>query len=331
MSNEKRPSVCLIYGGRGHESEVSVKGKEHILPLIDKNTYEPFCLFIHKGGSWLIDGREVFPARGGFISKDKNEFYKADCAFPLLHGDFGEDGRVQGALECADIPYVGCDSMAGAICRDKSLVKTISHSLGILTLPHLLILRSEGIDYAIRKCEGSFSYPMFIKPARLGSSVGIGVARSGRELITALTHAFCLGERVIAEPYLEDKRELECGYFSTKGKELFTNPGEILLDGTYDYEKKYLSEDTKLATRADLAPEIGDLVRGYSRRLVRALGVRNISRVDFFLSGGQLYFNEINTMPGFTEGSLYLRMIEAEGFTAAEAINMLIESALVPG
>lgn len=329
MSNEMRPRVCLIYGGRGHESEVSQRGKENIFPLIDREKYDPYPLFIDKSGRWLIEGNEVFPSKGGFFCPETKEFYKADCAFPLLHGDFGEDGRVQGALECADIPYVGCDSQAGAVCRDKSFVKTLAHSLGVPTLPHLLILRGEGIQYALRLCERKFDYPMFIKPSRLGSSVGASSARSKRELVSSITRAFCLGERVIVEPCLDSKRELECGYFSAKGKELFTNPGEILLDGLYDYEKKYLS-DTRLSVRADLDGEYIEQIREYSRRLVRALSVRGLSRVDFFLSGGELYFNEINTMPGFTGESLYLKMIETEGYSARDAINMLIESALTP-
>lgn len=331
MSNEKRANVCLIYGGRGHEREVSVKGKEYILPLIDKEKYEPFTLFIDKGGRWLTDGGEVFPTRGGFYSPEKRKFYKTDCAIPLLHGDFGEDGRVQGALECADIPYVGCDSLAGAICRDKAIVKSVAQSLGIPTLPHLLILRGDGMDYALRRCEATFSYPLFVKPARLGSSVGIGVARSGRELVSALTCAFCLGERVIVEPCLDAKRELECGYFSAKGKELFTNPGEILLDGVYDYEKKYRSDEARLSVRAELCADLSEQIREYSRRLVRALSVRDISRVDYFLSDGELYFNEINTMPGFTPDSLYLKMVEAAGIGEGEAVDLLIEAAIRRG
>ena len=328
MSNEKRPTVALIFGGRGHESEVSIRGKENILPLIDKNTYSVLPIFIDKSGRWLIEEREVYPTKRGFFCPETNEFYRADCAFPLLHGDFGEDGRVQGALECADIPYVGCDSLAGAVCRDKVFVKTVAGSLGIPTLPYLLILRDEGLDYALRLCEGNFDYPMFIKPCRLGSSVGIGAARSGRELVSSLTRAFCLGDRVIVEPLLESKRELECGYFAAKGKVLFTNPGEILLEGLYDYEKKYLS-DTRLSIRADIDTETAERIREYSRRLVRALSVRGLSRVDFFLSGDKLYFNEINTMPGFTSESLYLKMIETQGYSARDAINMLVESALI--
>lgn len=328
MSNERKPTVALIFGGRGHECEVSIKGKEKVFPLIDRNKFDPYPIFIDKSGRWLIGENQVFPSKRGFFCPETKEFYKADCAFPLLHGDFGEDGRVQGALECADIPYVGCDSQAGAVCRDKSFVKTLAHSLGIPTLPHLLILRGEGLDYALRLCEGSFDYPMFIKPCRLGSSVGASSARGRRELVSSLTRAFCLGERVIVEPCLDSKRELECGYFAVKGKELFTNPGEILLDGLYDYEKKYLS-GTKLSVRADLDSECAERIREYSRRLARALSVRGLCRVDFFLSGGQLYFNEINTMPGFTGESLYLKMIETEGYSAAQAINMLVESALI--
>ena len=328
MNNEKRPTVALIYGGRGRESEVSIKGKAHILPLIDQNTYNVLPIFIDKCGRWLIDEREIFLARGGFYSAESGEFYSIDCAFPLLHGDFGEDGRIQGALECADVPFVGCDTAAGAVCRDKSFVKIIAKSLGIPTLPHICLYADEGVDYAVRQAETRLSYPMFVKPARLGSSVGIGSAESREELISALTKAFSLCDKAVVEPLLHCKRELECGYFRVKGKELFTNAGEILLNGCYDYDKKYLSGDVRLAVRADVDSSVADSIREYSRRLVRTLGVRDLARVDYFLTDRGLYFNEINTMPGFTNDSLYLKMIEAAGIIGSDAINMLVESAI---
>ena len=328
MNEKKKIRVALIWGGRGRESEVSERGKNHILPLFDENTYRVMPIFIDKEGRFMISGREVIPHDRGFFCPEDNERYDVDCAIPLLHGDFGEDGRVQGALDCANISYVGCDSVAGAVCRDKAFVKTVADSLGIPTLPFILLLRDEGLDYAVRQAEEKFVYPMFVKPARLGSSVGACAAESRGQLASALTVAFTMAERVIIEPCLTHKRELECGYFSTKGKEIFTNPGEILHSGTYGYEEKYHSEEIGLAPRADIPEDVCQQIREYSRRLVRTLGIRQIARIDFFLTDGGLYFNEVNTMPGFTEGSLYARMLEGAGIDESRIFPLLIESVI---
>lgn len=325
MEND-RIKVALLWGGRGRESEVSARGKDHILPLIDQDRYDVLPIFIHKDGRWLApDGEEVLVYRGGFYTPRGRLIFTPDCVLPLLHGDFGEDGRVQGALDCADIPFVGCGVSAGAICRDKAVVKMLAASLGIPTLPFVLALRPEGMDFALRSAEDRLDYPMIVKPTSLGSSVGVGVAKCRDGLTDALTVAFALSDRVIIEPYLCDKRELECGYFSTKGKEIFTNPGEILLSGLYGYNEKYLSGDVSLALRADIPADIAERVRDYSRRLVRAVGVRQLARVDFLLSGEGLYFNEINTMPGFTDGSLYAMMLEGAGITESRLLSMLID------
>ena len=323
---EKKRKVALLWGGRGRESEVSARGKEHILPLIDRDRYDVLPIFIHKDGRWLTpDGEEVLAYRGGLYSPCGRLIFSPDCVLPLLHGDFGEDGRVQGALDCADIPYVGCGVSAGAICRDKAVVKMLAASLGIPTLPFVLALRPEGIDFAVRSAEAGLRYPMIVKPTSLGSSVGVSVAECRDDLASAISTVFALSDRVIIEPYLRHKRELECGYFSTKGKEIFTNPGEILLSGLYGYDEKYLSPDTSLALRADITADICQRVREYSRRLVRAVGVGQLSRVDFLLSGEGLYFNEINTMPGFTDGSLYAMMLEGSGITESQLLSMLID------
>ncbi len=331
MKNRERANVALIYGGRGRESEVSIKGMNHILPLINTDTYRLLPVFIDKEGRWLIEGKEVFPYKKGFYCPENKEFFATDAAFPLLHGDFGEDGTVQGALECADIAYVGCDVSASAVCRDKAFVKVIAEKLNIPTLRFLLLLREEGIDYAVRRAEGELSYPLFVKPTGLGSSFGVSEAKDRTRLISALEKAFSLSARVIIEPCLTSKRELECGYFSTKCKELFTNPGEILHSGMYGYEEKYVLDSVGLAIRADIEPTVCQAIREYSRRLVRTLGIRDISRIDFFLSGENLYFNEINTLPGFTSGSLYAKMIEASGIPERELICRLIDNALSRG
>ena len=326
--DNRRTTVALIYGGRGREREVSIRGRNHVLPLIDADKYEIIEIFIDKDGRWLTEKGEVCPHGGGFIHTESKDFTPIDCAIPLLHGDFGEDGRVQGALDVASIPYVGCDVSGAAVCRDKVFVKTIAQHIGIPTLPFLLTLRDEGIDYAIRQAEERFTYPLFIKPTSLGSSVGASAAESRRELISALTVAYAFAERVMIEPCLTDKRELECGYLGVKGKELFTNPGEILCEGFYGYEEKYSCDRVALAIRADLSDRQSEAIRDYSRRLVRALGVRDLCRVDFFLSGDEIYFNEINTMPGFTDGSLYARMIEAYGISEGRLFGLLIDNCI---
>ena len=327
MNNDKRITVALIYGGRGYESEVSLSGRDFVLPILEKK-YECLPVFIDKSGRWMLRGKQVFPADGGFISED-GERCQVDCAIPLLHGDWGEDGIVQGALENARIAYVGCDTVGSAVCRDKFFVKTIAERLGIPTLPCRLLQRKiRNSKFEIRN---EIGFPMFVKPARLGSSVGARGVDNEAELAAALDDAFKLCDRVIVEPCLTDKRELECGYFSAKGKEIFTYPGEVLIKGSYGYEEKYLKSDTRLAIRADIDESVAQAIREHSRRLTRALGVRDISRIDFFLSGDRLYFNEINTFPGFTAGSLYPKMLEEAGLPIGDALDMLIEGAIARG
>ncbi len=325
----KKTTVALIYGGRGRERKVSLRGAAYALPIL-KRKYSTLPIHIDSSGRWLLEKMTVYPASGGFITEG-GERIEADCAVPLLHGDYGEDGIVQGALENATIPFVGCDTAASAVCRDKFYVKIIAERLGIPTLPCLCVSEGDGIESAIEAAERAFPYPLFIKPCRLGSSVGASAAKDRDELCEALRTAFSLSTRVLIEPCLTDKRELECGYFSANCKEIFTYPGEILINGSYGYAEKYLKTDTRLAVRSDIDEATADRVREYARRLCRALCVRDIARIDFFLSGDRLYFNEINTFPGFTSGSLYPRMLEAAGLPIADALEMLIETAILRG
>ena len=200
MNENKKPTVALIFGGRGCEDRVSRRGRDHILPMIDKNTYSVREVFIDKDGRWLLDGVcEVFPFKGGFFSPKRNEMTPVDCAIPLLHGDFGEDGRVQGALDCADIPYIGCDSRVGALCRDKAVVKMIAATLDIPALPFLLLLRNEGMDYAVRRVEENLTYPVIIKPTALGSSVGVARVDKRENLRDELEKLFVLARTNLGE------------------------------------------------------------------------------------------------------------------------------------
>lgn len=319
-----RKTLALIYGGRGYESEVSLHGAENIRPIIEKN-YNCLPIFIDKEGRWLAYEKEVFPFKQGFFCPKSSEHFKCDCAIPLLHGDFGEDGIVQGALECASIPYVGCRSTVGAVCRDKALLKVVAGELNIPTLPYLIAKRGEKI---IERAEAEIGYPMFVKPTCLGSSVGASPARDRGELVFALKNACALSERVMIERLLEPKRELECGYFRAKSKELFTKCGEILTGGEfYDYDSKY-KNCTEAVAGADVKPWVNERVREYSGWLVSRLGIDGLCRIDFFLSGEDIYFNEINTMPGMTKTSLYMKMLSAEGISPERMIELLVLDAV---
>ncbi len=329
MRENRLPTVALIYGGRGYESEVSVRGAERIMPLIDREKYRTVSVFIDKDGKWLCNGGEVFPALIGGVSGlcREGEMIPVNCAIPILHGDFGEDGVVQGALENAKIPYIGCAVCAGAVCADKSLTKLIAERLGIKTVPWIL---AEGQE-DILKSENALGYPVFVKPCTLGSSVGASMANNREELALALKEALRLDRRVIIEKYLHRPRELECGYFKDKCKEIFTNPAEIICKKDfYDYSSKYIDgEGTALSPVADVGESIKQKIKEHSASLVRTIGVRDLCRVDFFLHDGELYFNEINTMPGFTPDSLYPEMLAMAGVQPSELIEGLIENALI--
>lgn len=330
-----RKNIAVIFGGRGRENKISRLGAAHILSEIDRERYLPIPIYIDRHGAWhLGDGRGVIfhPAlsgRRGMLVSD-GERIPIDCALPLLHGDFGEDGKIQGALETAGIPFVGCDAPAGGICSDKILTKMIAKELGIKCTRSVYSTASDSPDRVRSLAEGEIGYPMFIKPAGLGSSFGCSLVTEPGNFEAAYKEAGEAGGRVLFEEYLEGAREIECGYLksATRG-EIFSHPGEVFACGVYTYEKKYKrGKAARITARADIGTEAAELIREYSRMLVLAIGIRHLARIDFFLHEGEIIFNEINTMPGFTSGSLYPLMMNAEGIAAKELITELIEVAL---
>ena len=328
-----RHRVALIYGGRGFERDVSLMGEKVMRPIIEKS-FDCLPILIDKEGGWLYNGEtRVIPAKSGkdsgFFAPDMGEFIPTDCAFVLLHGDFGEDGVVQGMLCGADIRYIGCKTKTSAICRDKAVLKCVARELNIPTLPYIIAQRDDDV---VEKAERHIGYPMVVKPTCLGSSIGCSPAEDREELEKAQKKAFAVSDRVIIERLIRPKRELECGYFAVKSKELFTDVSEIITDGEfYDYDGKYKSEKTGLAIRADVPNEVQKKTKEYSARLVKFLGIRQMSRIDFFLSGERIYFNEINTIPGMTKDSLYPKMLESAGIGREEFAKMLVLDTLSGG
>ena len=330
----RRSRVALIYGGVGGEREVSLSGAKNVLGLIDRNKYIPYPVEIAPSGMWFKGCGEkipVYPAlkdgRSGFFEGER--FVPCALAFPLLHGDTGEDGRVQGLLDCLGFKYVGCGVFAGAVAYDKACTKILAERLGIPTVRWIATDKEESAAAALRLAEENIGYPMFIKPSAQGSSIGAGAVLCREDFPSRFAAAKECGDgRVLIEEYLEDKRELECAYLGLADKELVTPPGEVICRGFYGYGEKYLGKGAvHITPKAAVDGETARLTEKYSLLLKEALGIRHLARFDYFLTPEGLYLNEINTMPGFTEGSLYSAMIEASGIDRGRLINLLIEAA----
>ena len=344
--------VALIYGGRGFEHQVSLAGADFVLPLILENTYDCVPVFIAKDGRWLtcFDGKSFTRAdRAAKVENIKlcapinlggkgallvgGEPVHVDCAFPLLHGDFGEDGSIQGALETAAIPYVGENVFVSAFCLDKVACRALADMLGIRGTKYFSIPKGTNAKTAQNIAEAKLIYPMFIKPRALGSSVGAGKIKDKNAFFEAFDIASADSTRsVIIEECLDIACELEIGVLRQKGKITFTKIGKIESEsGFYDYDEKYSG---KSAVKIDSSPQICKNIEKELRRsaekLAKVLEICSLSRIDFFLSkAGELYFNEINTMPGFTGGSLYPTLCGKSGISPRELVKSLICEALL--
>ncbi len=308
--------VAVLYGGRSGEHEVSVRSAQAILAALDRERYEPLEYLIAKDGRWTP--RAIQPEPGGNPG--------IDVVFPVLHGTFGEDGTVQGLLELAGLPYVGGGVLASAVAMDKEFMKRLCRERGLPVVEYVTMTREHlDADAASRQ----FPYPMFVKPANLGSSVGISKAHDGNELRKALALAARYDSKILVERAIEG-RELECSVLGN-GDPAASLPCEILPSREfYDYEDKYLLDKAQTRLPADLPEAQTDELRRLAIECYRAVGCEGMARVDFLLESatGRLYINEINTIPGFTSISMYPKMWEHSGIPFAKLVDRLIELAL---
>lgn len=308
--------VAVIYGGRSGEHEVSVRSARAVLDGLDPAKYEKIEYFIDQQGKWLP--RPILPEPGAQP--------EIDVAFPVLHGTFGEDGTVQGLLELADLPYVGAGVMASAVSMDKEMMKRVCLERMLPVVDYAIVERGKADVDAI--C-ARLPFPMFVKPANMGSSVGISKAHDRAELDAAIALAEQYDRKVIVERGIEG-RELECSVLGNETP-VASLPCEILPSREfYDYDDKYLLDQAKTALPADLSPEKTDELRRLAVECYRAVECEGMGRVDFLLERAtdRLYINEINTIPGFTSISMYPKMWEATGVGFSELIERLIELAL---
>lgn len=300
--------VAVIYGGRSGEHEISIRSADSIMAGLDPSKYDIVRYFISKDGKW--NPRPILPEPG---SNDG-----IDVVFPVLHGTFGEDGTMQGLLELAGLPYVGPGVLGSSAAMDKDMMKRIFRDRGLPI-----------VEYVLAGSMPSFDYPMFVKPANLGSSVGISKVNNAVELATAIKDAQQYDTKVIVERGIAG-REFECAVLGNEAPEA-SIPCEIIPSREfYDYEDKYLLDKAQTRLPADLTPQQTAEMRRLAVDAFRAIECEGMSRVDFLMEAatGLIYINEINTIPGFTSISMYPKMWEYSGIPFGSLLDRLIALAM---
>jgi D-alanine--(R)-lactate ligase len=339
-----RLKIGIIFGGRSEEHPISIKSAQEVAKHLDTEKYEPFYIGITKDGEWkLCDGPEanwengncrpvvLSPDRAvhGLIVLDQGRYetISLDVVFPVLHGKQGEDGAIQGLFELSGIPYVGCDIQSSALCMDKSLAYLVVRSAGIATPNFWTVTANENIDPDV------LSYPVFVKPARSGSSFGVSKVTGKEELPSAIETASQYDSKVLIEEAVVAS-EIGCAIL---GNDLDLIAGEVdrvaLSHGFFrihqEFEPEKGSENAEFIVPADIPAESRTLVQETAKAVYRALGCRGLSRVDMFLKeDGTVVLNEVNTLPGMTSYSRYPRMMAAAGLSLADVIDRAVSLAL---
>ena len=317
--------VAVLAGGRSSEHEVSLASGASVAEGLRAAGHDVAEIHIGRDGVWRRDGDPVTVTLGSALPG-------VDVVFPVLHGPFGEDGTVQGLLECLDVPYVGAGVLASALCMNKVLFKQLMAELGIPQVDYRAVAQQdhEADPKATARAVAPLGYPVFVKPARLGSSVGIAKVNAPEELDPALRTAFEHDSLAIVEAFAAG-REIECSVLGN-GDPIASEPGEILLaageSGWYDYEAKYSPGGMELVVPARLAPEVRDRVRELAVEAFVRSGCQGLARADFFVVGSEVFVNELNTMPGFTQTSVFGSLFAASGIAYPELLDRLVGLAL---
>jgi D-alanine-D-alanine ligase len=368
-STMKKLRVGVIYGGRSSEHEVSLASAAAVFQNLDPERYDAIPIRIEKDGRWALPERaprtmkaadviadtqrndDPDPDRAGapeahlvahpggdtLLTIDRGQSNAVsglalDVVFPILHGPFGEDGTVQGLLELANVPYVGAGVLASAVGMDKAAMKLVFAAKGLPICDYEVVLKRDwqrDERAVLTTVVGRLGFPVFVKPANLGSSVGISKAKHAVELRTAINHAAEFDRKVIVEAAVPQAREIECAVLGNDDPEASV-PGEVVPGREfYDYEAKYLDDTSRTLIPAPLPERQVDEVRRLAVAAFKAVDCAGMARVDFLLAGdsGMLYLNELNTIPGFTTISMYSKMWEASGLPYPKLIDRLISLA----
>ena len=328
--------IAVLFGGRSGEHEVSIRSAASVIAALDRGKYDVTPIAITLEGRWLSAGEsaKLLPVEGqaglsdAAVSVTPEQTAGVDVVFPVLHGTCGEDGTVQGLLELANIAYVGSGVLGSACGMDKDVMKRLFIERGLPTVEHVALLRGE-IHHRWEEPVRRFGYPLFVKPANLGSSVGVSKANDESELKAALDKAADYDRKLVVERAVAG-REIECAVLGNDTPEASV-PGEVTpTEGFYDYEAKYVNDSAGLEIPAKLSDTEVSQVQRLSVEAFQAVECCGLARVDFFLeqSTGRFLLNELNTMPGFTSISMYPKLWAASGIEYAQLLDRLVELAL---
>ncbi len=346
-----KKSVLVLFGGRSSEHDVSLKSASTILSNIDRTKFDVHPVGITKEGKWLLyTGNdlnltdELLQKNGvpAILSPDSTEQslvlckpqtealkIKIDVVLPVLHGKNGEDGTIQGLCELAQIPYVGCGVLSSAVSMDKAFTKICVATKNVPQAKYVIVKANEfkDVEEVVKRIESSFDYPYFIKPANAGSSVGISKAHNKNELLHGINEALKHDKKVLVEETIVG-REVETAVLGNDDV-IVSGVGEILAANEfYDFDAKYNNAESKTVVDADLPAETKEQIRKYAKDVFSAVDGKGLSRIDFFVKeDGGIIFNELNTLPGFTNISMYPMLFNAVGYTTTEIITKALELA----
>ena len=334
-----KKSLILLYGGRSAEREVSVLSAESVMRAINYDLFYVKTYFITKEGDFIKtqefsskpaeDVRLMTNDTVDMSRKIKpSDIYEEGAAvFPVLHGPMGEDGSIQGFLEVLKMPYVGCNILSSSLAMDKITTKRVLESAGIAQVPYVALVDGEDLEQKIQEIEDKLTYPVFTKPSNMGSSVGISKSENQAELRASLDLAFKYDSRVLVEQGVT-AREIEVGLLGNADVKS-SLPGEVVKDvAFYDYQAKYIDNKITMAIPAQLPEGVVNTMRQNAETAFRAIGGLGLSRCDFFYTeGGQVFLNELNTMPGFTQWSMYPLLWENMGLAYPDLIEKLVRLA----
>jgi D-alanine-D-alanine ligase len=354
---KRKIRVALLYGGRSAEHPVSVVSARSVIEALDPERFEVVPIGITREGAWMLPRTsplELTAPEGGLpevegdgagialrpeqragaitLAAGGEQIGEIDVVLPILHGPYGEDGTVQGLFELADLPYVGAGVLASALAMDKSMAKVVLAQAGIAQAPYLVVRERDWLadpDAVTARVAGELRYPVFTKPARLGSSIGISKVKSPGELAAALATAFAHDAKVVVEQGVV-ARELEVGVIGNQRPEASV-VGEVVPGHEfYDFEAKYLDESSKLVIPAPVSSAVAERVRELAVSAFQALDCEGFARVDFFYldSTGEVLVNEVNTIPGFTPKSMFPMLWNATGLPYPELVARLVDLAV---